>query len=516
MKTKKHNIISKFFGIIFSRFTLALVSVSIQLFFIGMFFFYFENYIVYYIGGMGVLSIILVIYIINKNMNSEFKTSWIILILGLPTIGALFYLFCQFEPTVKSLKKKLSKLKAENRKYLVQDIKIMEKLREDDYILFQFAKYLNEVGHFPVYQGVDVNYFKIGEEFYEDLLGKLKEAKKFIFLEFFIIANDSMWNGILDILKEKVLEGVEVRVMYDGTCSLVLLPRDYVEELNSFGIQAKQFSPIIPLISTHYNNRDHRKIVVIDGKYGYTGGCNLASEYINEVEKYGHWKDNMIRFSGEAVNSLTTLFLEMWNLDKLKDFDDYNPYLVKSIQEGEGYLIPFGDDPFDNEQIGKLTYMELLTTAREYVDIVMPYFIIDSEFLNVLLHVAKKGVAIRLILPGIADKKFVNFIAKSYYKELILNGIEIYEYQKGFTHLKVMISDSTKCVVGTINLDYRSLYLHFEDALLMYKVGEIEKIKKDYDDIIKNSIKITKEEFKKISQVKIILGKILRIFGPLL
>lgn len=516
MKKKKNNIIAKLFKVVFSRFTIATLAVLIQIFFLGVIFFCFRNYVVYYIGGMGVFSLILVVYILNKNMNSEFKTSWIILILCLPTIGGLFYLFCQFEPTVKSLKKKLFKLKEENRNYLVQEAKIVKELKEEDYVLYQFSKYLNTVGHFPVYKAVDVNYFKIGEEFYEDLLDKLKKAKKFIFLEFFIVANDSMWNGILDILKEKVLEGVEVRLLYDGTCSLVLLPRDYVEELKSFGIKAKQFSPIIPLISTHYNNRDHRKIVVIDGEYAYTGGCNLAEEYINKIVRFGHWKDNMIRFSGDAVNSFTTLFLEMWNLDQWKSTEDYTPYLANSSKDGEGFLIPFGDDPFDNEQIGKLTYMELLTTAKESVDIVMPYFVIDNEFLNVLIHVAKKGVRVRLILPGIADKKFVNFIAKSYYKELIANGIEIYEYQKGFTHLKVMLSDTTKCVVGTINLDYRSLYLHFEDAVLLYRVSEIAKIQKDYNELIQQSNKITKEEFKKISQIKIFLGKVFRIFGPLL
>jgi len=516
MKTKKNNVLSWLFKAIFSRFTLAVISISIQILLLGLFFFVFRNYFVYFIGGMGVFNLMLVIGIVNKNINSEFKTSWIIFILAFPTIGSLFYLFCLIEPTVKSLKKRLSNRKEENRRYVPQNPHILEKLKKENNTMFQYATYLGKVGHFPVYEGVDVQYFQIGESFYQDFLEKLRKAKEFIFLEFFIIANDQMWNQVLDILKEKAASGVEVRILYDGTCSFMLLPRTYTEELKAYKIKAKQFSPIIPLISTHYNNRDHRKIVVIDGVYSYTGGCNMANEYINVESKYGHWKDNMIRFSGEAVDSFTTLFLEMWNLDELRDLEQYSKYLKRSSKKGEGYIIPFGDDPFDEEQIGKLTYMEILTTAKEYVDIAMPYFVIDGEFLNVLLHVARKGVKIRLILPGIADKKFVNYIAKTYYKELLQNGIEVYEYTPGFTHLKVMISDQEKSVVGTINLDYRSLYLHFEDAIFLYKIKEIKKIEEDYNETIKKCKKMTLEEVKKIAPYQLLLGKILRIFAPLL
>jgi len=513
---KKNNIFNAMFKIIFSRFTLAIISVLIQLVFLCAIFSFFENYIVYFIGGMSVFSVILIIWIINQNINNEFKISWIILILALPNIGALFYLFCKLEPTVHSLKFRLANRKEKNKVYLPQNKAILDKLKKEDSVMYQYSTYLNVVGHFPVFPAVGVQYFKIGELFYEDVLERLRKAKKFIFLEFFIVANDTMWNKVLDILKEKAQEGVEVRLLYDGTCSFMLLPRDYTETLQKFHIKAKQFSPIIPLISTHYNNRDHRKIIVIDGEYAYTGGCNMASEYINENSKYGHWKDNMIRFSGEAVNSFSTLFLEMWNLNETDDRDIYETYFVKTNDSSDGYIIPFGDDPFDNEQIGRLTYMELLTTAKETVDIAMPYFIVDGEFLNVLLHVVKKGVRVRLILPGIADKKMVNYIAKSYYKELIQNGIEIYEYTPGFTHLKIMISDQDKAVVGTINLDYRSLYLHFEDAVILYKNSEIQVIKSDFEDTLKLCKKITKSELAKVSFYKLFLGKVLRIFAPLL
>jgi len=516
-KQKISNVFTWPLKILFSRFTLALVSVIIQLLIIGLIFSFFQNYVIYFIGGMGVFSLILVIYIINLNMNSEFKTSWIILILSLPTIGGLFYLFCKLEPSVKSLKKRLGSRKMENRKYLEQDAQVLKDLKHLDTKVYQCANYLNHVGHFPAFYGCDVKYFSLGEYFYEDLLVRLNEAKKFIFLEFFIIRNDEMWEKILGILKRKVQAGVEVRVMYDGTCSFTNMPHNYPEVLECLGIKCKQFAPIVPLISTHYNNRDHRKIIVIDGDVGYTGGCNLANEYINMRVRFGHWKDNMVRFSGEAVNSLTTLFLEIWNLDESVDRDCYTNYFCDcKIRKKDGFLIPFGDDPFDNEQIGKQLYMELLNNSYETVDIVTPYFILDGEFLECLIHTAKKGVRIRLILPGIADKKLLNFIAKTYYKELITNGIMIYEYDKGFTHLKMMISDSDKCITGTINLDYRSLYLNLEDGVFFYKVSEIEKMKEDYENIIKESRLITKETLKEISRVKLLLGKILRLFGPLL
>ena len=459
------------FKILFSRFTLALLALLVQILFVATVGFCFQNYFVIYVGGTHVFSFILVISIMNRNLNSEFKTSWIIFILTLPTIGGLFYLFCQIEPALNTLKYRLKIRKAEHNSYLKQNEKIMNELKKENVPFYQHAFYLNQVGHFPIYYAKEIKYFKIGEEFYEDFLKKLKNAKKYIFLEFFIIANDSMWNQVLDILKEKVIEGVEVRVLYDGTCSFMLLPKDYPIELQKFGIQCKQFSPIVPLLSTHYNNRDHRKIVVIDGQLAYTGGCNLADEYINKYEKYGHWKDNMILFGGEAVNSFVTLFLEMWNLNEAKEKENYQKYFyLKQDTLNDGYIIPFGDDPYDDIEIGKNTYMSLLNRAKNKVDIVTPYFIVDKEFLNTLYYVSKKGIKIRLILPGIADKKLVNYLAKSYYKELLEYGIEIYEYTNGFTHLKVMIKDQEEAVMGTINLDYRSLYLHFEDVVLLYNV----------------------------------------------
>lgn len=515
-KTKKNNILLWPIKLLFSRFTLAVISILLQCLIIFGGFYFFNRYVIYFIGGMGVLAIILVIYMCSKNNNNDFTTSWIILVLAIPTVGPLFYLFCKIDLGVNTLRRRLIRRKEINRKYLPQNKSSLLKLKDLNIAAYYHANYLYQAGHFPIYKGVGVEYFKIGEEWYQDLLRKLEMAEKFIFLEFFIIANDEMWNGVLDILKRKAQSGVEVRILYDGTCSFVLLKKTYPEELKEYGIKCKVFSPIVPIISTHYNNRDHRKIVVIDGNFAYTGGANMANEYINNPSRFKHWKDTMIRFSGNAVNSLTVLFLENWNLDLPQDSEHYEKYIKEAKNVvSSGFLIPFGDDPFDDEAIGKQSYLYLLQNAKETVDIIMPYFIVDASFFECMLHTAKKGIKIRLIMPGIADKKFVNYVAKTYYKDLIVNGIEIYEYP-GFTHAKMMIKDTDEAIIGTINLDYRGLYLHFEDGVYLFQNKEIINMKEDYEETILKCQKITDKELKEYSKLKLLIGKVLRLFAPLL
>jgi len=516
MKKQKNNILLIPIRLLFSRFTLALLSLAIQCLILFLFFFFFEKYIVYYIGGMGVLSCLLVIYICNKNHNVDFNISWVILILAMPTIGALFYLFCKLDPGINTFKKRLMIRKKENKKYLPQNKETIKTLLSLDQSVYSYANYLYKIGHFPVYEACNITYFKIGEEWYQDLLKRLQSAQKYIFLEFFIIANDKMWNRVLDILKQKAKEGIEVRILYDGTCSFMLLKRNYPEELAQFGIKCQIFAPIVPVISTHYNNRDHRKIVIIDGIYAYTGGANMANEYINDPPRFRHWKDTMLGFSGSSVQSFIVLFLEMWNLSNKKDEENYNQYFpVYNKTTSDGFLIPFGDDPFDNEQIGEQSYIHLLNSAKETIDIIMPYFIVDQHFFNTLLYTAKRGVKIRLLLPGIADKKMVNYVAKTYYKDMLQNNIEIYEY-KGFTHAKMMIRDTLEAIIGTINLDYRSLYLHFEDAVYLYQNKAILAMKKDYEETLLNSKQIFLSDLSKNSLWSRILGKILRMIAPLL
>lgn len=509
--------ISNFFKLvahfIFNRLTLAILALAIQCFLLYYVYTLFYDHLFVYYGFTGVLSILLVIYLLSQNKNYDFNLAWIILILAVPAFGCLFYFFCKIEGEFNSYKVRLAKRKEENYRYLPQDNKALNELKDSDMI--QHANYLYRVGHFPIYPIQNIEYFKVGEEWYKDVLEKLKNAKKYIFLEFFIIRDDEMWNQILEILKDKVKEGVKVRVLYDGTCTFRHLPHNYPRILETFGIECKVYSPIVPVISTQYNNRDHRKIIVIDGNIGYTGGINMGNEYINHPSLFHYWKDNMVRIEGNAVNSLLILFLEMWNIDQKKSIENYQEYMTHNECKNMGYIVPFGDDPLDDETVGKRCYMNLLESATESVDIMTPYFLVDHELFQCLIQTAKKGIRVRVLLPGVPDKMYMSLLAHTYYQDMVENGIELYEYTPGFCHGKIMVKDNDEAIVGTINLDYRSLYLHFEDALLIMKHKEIETIKKDLEDTFHKSHRVTIRNVVDYSKFKLFLGEVLRLFSPL-
>ena len=354
------------------------------------------------------------------------------------------------------------------------------------------------------------------------MLKQLEQAKKFIFLEYFIVDEGYMWGRILNILAQKVKEGVEVRMMYDGTCEFAKLPRSYSKKLRALGIKCKVFSPIMPMVSTHYNYRDHRKILVIDGKVAFNGGINLADEYINRIDLFGHWKDTGIMVKGPAVDSFTLMFLEMWNIDE-KQEDDYSKWIgladsqISSEETNySGYVIPYGDDPLDGEHVGKLVYMDILNHAEDYVHIMTPYLILDGEMETALIFAAKRGVDVRIILPHIPDKKYAFALAKTHYKALLKGGVKIYEYTPGFVHAKTFVSDDKKAVVGTINLDYRSLYHHFECATYLYDMPVVMDIKKDISETLKLCQEVHFEDLKKQKLSMLIMGKVLKVLGPLM
>ena len=291
-----------------------------------------------------------------------------------------------------------------------------------------------------------------------------------------------MWDSILDILKRKVQEGVEVRFMYDGMCSISLLPYNYPKTIRKYGIQCKMFSPIRPVLSTTQNNRDHRKICVIDGKIGFTGGINLGDEYINRKVRFGYWKDTAVMLEGDAVQSLTMLFLQMWNVTELKP-DQYKRYVTPMSAELHrelGFMIPYGDSPYDNEDVGEEVYFHILNHAKKYVHIMTPYLILDNEMLDTLTRAAKSGIEVCIIMPHIPDKWYAFAVAKTYYRELIEAGVQIYEFTPGFVHAKIFVSDNDTATVGTINLDYRSLYLHFECGVFIYNNPVVREIESDF------------------------------------
>ncbi|MCI8575189.1 MAG: cardiolipin synthase [Bacilli bacterium] len=504
------------FKIIFSRFTLAFLMLVIQGAVIYFCTAFFQKYLLWLFGGVAVLGIILTIYIINQTDSPAFQISWIILILLFPALGVFVYLFVKLQIGVHSLSKKYQKLKLEMETYQKQDLKVYQKLQAENIAESNYVTYMNRLSGYSIYQNTISKYYALGDEMYPDLLHDLENAKEYIFLEYFIVAKGKMWNSILEILKKKVSEGVNVKFMYDGTCSFMLLPHDYPKYLESYGIECKVFNPVVPIISTQYNNRDHRKIVVVDGKIAYTGGVNLADEYINELSRFGHWKDTAIRLEGEAVRGFILMFLENWYVEH-RGKKEYQKYLngIES-RNGKGYILPFGDNPFDHYLVGEDTYLHILHQATQYVHIIMPYLIIDHEMMNALRNASQRGVDVKLIMPKIPDKPFIYYMAKTFYRPLMEAGVQIYEYTPGFTHAKMFVSDDVRGVVGTINLDYRSLYLHFEDAVYLYQDQSVLKIEEDIQDTLEKCELVTIEALNNYSKVKLLIGKLLRVFAPLL
>ncbi|MGN0244078.1 MAG: cardiolipin synthase [Lachnospiraceae bacterium] len=463
------------------------------------------------------LAFILVIFIINQDMNPSFKITWIIPILSFPVFGAMLYLFVHLQSTPKKLSKRIAEVIEESKPYLQQDPSVMEHISKTNRQAANLSHYLFQSGGYPTVSHTTAKYFATGEEAFDAILAELEKAQHFIFMEFFIVAYGHMWNSVLNILKRKVEEGVEVRFLYDGTNSVVLLPYDYPKYLESIGIQCKMFSPVRPVLSTYQNNRDHRKIISIDGQVGFTGGLNLADEYINKKVKYGHWKDNAIQLNGDAVRNLTVMFLQMWNITEKNpvDYANYMPTARRMIPS-DGFVCAYGDSPLDHENIGEQVYLDIINTAKDYVHIVTPYLIIDNEMKTALTYAAKRGVDVKIVLPHIPDKKYAFCLAHSHYPELLKHGVQIYEYEPGFIHQKTFVSDNEKAVVGSINLDYRSLYLHFECAIYLYQNSAVLAVEKDFSSALEQCIKMTMKEYKQLPPLHRLAGSLLKFLAPLM
>ena len=321
----------------------------------------------------------------------------------------------------------------------------------------------------------------------------------------------------MEILAKKAAEGVDVRVMYDGACEFALLPHDYPKRLKALGIKCKAFAPVTPFVSTHYNYRDHRKILVIDGHTAFTGGVNLADEYINHKKKFRHWKDTAVMMKGEAVRSFTLMFLQMWGIDEKES--DYGKYLSLPVQPAEsagGYVIPYGDCPLDDDRVGERVYMDMLNRSVKCVHIMTPYLILDYQMMMALVYAAKRGVEVVIIMPHIPDKKYAFMLAKTYYEQLLEAGVRICEYEPGFVHAKVFVSDDVKAVVGTVNLDFRSLYHHFECGVILYKSSQVAVIEQDVQNTLQKCLKMSVADYGKLKLRDRVLARIMRLVAPLL
>ncbi len=506
----------KLFKLLFSRIGIIIISILIQAIWLIELISNFSKFSIVIDIILKVISILVLLAIIKGEKHLTNKIPWIIIIMTFPLLGGILFVLVGANLYSTPTLKRIYTNKEEEKKYFKQNNKVLKEIAEEDEDVQGQLKYISNYVGYPVYRNSGLTYYPSGEETYEAILEELKKAKRFIFIEYFIIAEGEMWQGILDILEKKVTEGVDVRVIYDDVGTIHTLPNRYYKKLNKMGIKCVAFNKLIPFISVFMNNRDHRKILVIDGKVAFSGGINLADEYINKEERFGHWKDNGIMIKGEAVWNFTVMFLNIWNAYKKED-EDYRRFKPKDIDVSkyDGYIAPYGEYPLDDELVGENVYLNIINQAKKYVYIFTPYLIIDNEMISALSLAQRRGVDIRIVTPGIPDKKIVNTLTKSYYDMLLRDGIKIYEYTPGFIHAKVFLCDDKIATVGTLNLDYRSLYLHFECGTYIFDSKVVSKIKKDVLETLEKSKEITLEDHK-VGFFKSLWQAVLRIFAPLM
>lgn len=497
--------------------------------------------------ALEVIAVALALYIANKDMRTSYRMSWIFLVLFLPIFGIPAYFIFGRSGLTKKTRRKMEAVADKVVEYRVEDYKTIQALQQENFYAFQQSYYISARAGYPIYKEEDSNYYSCGEKLYPQLLADLESAKHFIFLEYFIIEQGKMFDPIVNILERKVKEGVEIRLIYDDVGCIQTLPPKFYQVLQAKGIRCAAFNPFRPVLSIIMNNRDHRKITVIDGKIAYTGGFNLADEYINEKEKFGYWKDAGIRLTGACVWNFTSMFLEIWDYIT-KTEDDYAFYRKASIPQlgeitrkhllaqkatdmpvaasysdavephvtGAGFVQPYCDSPLDHEDVGENVYLNLIGHAKHYVYIFTPYLIIGSEMATALVNASKCGVDVRIVVPGIPDKKLVYLLTQANFANLIRGGVKIYKYAPGFIHSKCFVVDDVYAAVGTINLDYRSLYLHFECGTFMYRTKAVMQVKQDALATIDQSLLVTLSECQsKKLIVRMFMGA-LKLFAPLL
>ena len=467
---------------------------------------------------LSAVSFFVVLYIISKKDKGAYKLIWMLLILTFPLFGGVLYLIFNFQTSSRVLYKKITEIEQETKELFCLPGVANEEAEKSIPQYVTQINYLQNTAGFPIYTNSTVKYLSPGETKFETLLEELEKAEKYIFLEYFIVQEGTMWDTILEVLKRKVTEGVKVRLMYDDMGCFLLLPEDYPKQLEKYGIECVVFNKFRPFLTSVQNNRDHRKIVSIDGKVAFTGGINLADEYINAIEKHGHWKDSAVMVKGKAAWSFTLMFLQMWKLNTgiNENFNEYYPWKnVECTEKTDGFVQPYADSPVDRENVGEHVYLQIINSAREYVYICTPYLIIDDSMVSALTLASKSGVDVRIITPLKWDKRFVHITTRSYYRELINAGVKVYEYSKGFVHSKTVLSDSKVATVGTANMDFRSLYLNFECGVRMYGTSAIADMEADFKNTMSVSRQITEDDCK-CGFFKRIIQEVLRIFAPLM
>lgn len=506
----------KLIKFLFNRALIISLLLLLQIVLLCIFINVFNTYFGYIYILLGILSGLLILYVLNRDQEPDIKMPWIFVIVAIAPLGGVIYLLFGNNKPSKRHKKLYYKIYSNSRKYNLSNKTLEIKLKEENPLALGQSNYISKSSYLRPYQNTQTKYFENGEAFFDELLKRLKKAKKFIFMEYFIIEQGKMWNSILEILIQKANSGIDVRVIYDDIGSIYKLPFNYDKKLRKHNIACIKFNKFSPIISSIHNNRDHRKITVIDGEVAFTGGINLADEYINEKVLYGHWKDSAIMLKGEAVKNFTLLFLQNYNAQTglIEDYDKF--MLCSKKAKTDGYVQPFGDGPTPLyvDRVGENVYMNIINQAKDYVYITTPYLITDFNFLQCLKLASKRGVDVRIITPHIPDKKIVFLQTQSNYSKLIKAGVKIYEYEPGFIHCKNAVSDNTTALISTINLDYRSFVHHFECGVWLYNTKSVFAIKEDFLKTLKNCIEIDRSF--KFSWFKKFISDLISIFSPLM
>ncbi|MDR2518466.1 MAG: cardiolipin synthase [Spirochaetaceae bacterium] len=464
------------------------------------------------------LSVLVCIDIINKKRKPAYKLSWIFLILLFPIFGGFLYVVFHFQSGSRAFRRKIEGARDRCRPFYFTDASSLPEIMASRKAYRTQARYLHETVGYPLYAHTRAEYFNSGEGFFIRALEELEKAERYIFLEFFILRMGVMLDPIIEILEKKARAGLDVRLMYDDMGCFMSLPPNFQRYLAERGIKSQVFNPFIPILSSLQNNRDHRKIIVIDGKVAFTGGVNLADEYINALERFGHWKDAAVMVCGEAAWSFTLIFLQMWNLDQKQkdDFPSFYPWKERPCPvPSDGYVQPYADNPIDPENVGEHVYIQIINNAKEYVYINTPYLVVDDNLISALTLAAKSGVDVRIITPHRWDKKILAVTSRSFYRQLVSSGVKVYEYTNGFNHSKTFVSDDAVAAAGTINLDFRSLYLHFECGVCVYENQAVQAIKEDFLATLPVCHRITLEDCAR-NAFQMMLQDVLRLFAPLM
>lgn len=508
----------KFLKPLFSKMTLGAILLLIQIAVLvlpvaGLF----ERHI-YMDAAITALSVIVILFEINRDADSGYKLIWIAIIAIFPVFGVFLYIYVHSDAIMRYIRRRLGKLSAKISKASTDiggDIALVKESSEDEYGIF---RYLSSAAYAPCFKCGDIRYFELGERMFKSLIDDVKAAQKYIFLEFFIINEaDKMWTELLKILTDKVRCGVEVRLLYDAMGSLTCVGSNFDKRLCDMGIKCYAFSPVKPFISTYHNNRDHRKMAIIDGKCAYTGGINIADEYINQKLRFGHWKDTAVRIEGEGVKNFLLMYFKLWNFVSSAK-EDYLPYFeaVSPSENGEGFMTAFDDTPMDTDFVTRNLYLYIINTARDYVYINTPYLILDDSLSQALKFAASRGVDVRIMMPHIPDKWYAFAVGRSYYPELIRAGVRIFEYTPGFLHAKSTVSDDCRAYVGSANYDFRSLYLHYECGAYIYRNPIVTDIREDFVKTLSLSCEVTMDEYRRLGFFYRLMGRILRFFAALM